>query len=52
MYGNKLASTGVGVTLFGVYLGEWWIVAAVVALVLTGALMVRATKSLRKDGGL
>lgn len=52
MYGNQLAKTGVGVTLFGVYLGEWWLVALVIALIVAGALIVRATKTFRRDGGL
>jgi hypothetical protein len=52
VYGNKLAATGVGVTIFGFYIGEWWVVAIVVALIVAGALAIRATKSMRQDGGI
>jgi len=51
MYGNQLAQTGIGVTVFGVYVGEWWAVGMAVGLALMGALLVRATKPFRRDVG-
>lgn len=50
-YGS-MAATGLGVTLFGVYFGEWWIIGVVLALMLIGALVVRSTKPFRRDGGM
>jgi hypothetical protein len=52
MYGNQLAKTGVGVTVFGFYVGQWWLVAIAVGLVIAGALAVRLTRPFRRDGGL
>lgn len=49
---RSLASTGVGITIFGVYFGEWWIIALVLALMVTGALVIRSTKPFRRDGGM
>lgn len=49
MYGNRLASTGGGVVVLGVATNQWWMVAGAVALVVAGALLVRATRPLRKD---
>jgi hypothetical protein len=49
MYGNKLASTGLGVSLFGTYLGEWQLVLLTAGLVLAGALLVRASRPFRRD---
>ncbi|MCP2330661.1 hypothetical protein G443_000931 [Actinoalloteichus cyanogriseus DSM 43889] len=39
-YGS-LAATGTGVTLGGVVLGQLWLVLLALALVLTGALVIR-----------
>jgi hypothetical protein len=49
MYGNQLAKTGLGVSLFGTYLGEWQLVLITVACVVAGALLVRASRPFRKD---
>lgn len=49
MYGNQLAKTGVGVSLFGAYLDMWQLVLATVVAVLLGALFVRTTRPFRKD---
>jgi hypothetical protein len=49
MYGNQLAKTGLGVSLFGTYLGEWKLVVLAIGLTLFGALAVRASRPFRRD---
>ncbi len=42
MYGNQLATTGMAtVTVGGVMLGGWWLLAVSVLLVLVGTALVR-----------
>lgn len=40
---DELATTGSGLSLFGIAVGQTWLVAAAFALTLGGALLVRAT---------
>ncbi|MGW2938811.1 hypothetical protein ACWDA7_45305 [Streptomyces sp. NPDC001156] len=47
--GGSLAATGIGVSVFGYYIGQWQLVLLAIAMVMAGALVVRATKPLRRD---
>ncbi|MEV8246128.1 hypothetical protein ACFWJV_25500 [Streptomyces rochei] len=40
---DELATTGSGLSLFGIALGQTWLVAVAFALTLAGALLVRVT---------
>ncbi|MFI6816088.1 hypothetical protein ACIBG7_27035 [Nonomuraea sp. NPDC050328] len=48
-YGKALPFTGLGIPIFGVVMGEAWLVAIVVALLLGGAVAVRLTWRRGKD---
>lgn len=40
-YGKTLPVTGAGVTAFGVYIGQLWLVALAVGLVAIGAILLK-----------
>lgn len=40
-YGKTLPMTGAGVSLFGLYFGQLWLVVVAVTLVTVGALLLR-----------
>ncbi|MEU9021508.1 hypothetical protein [Actinomadura sp. NPDC048394] len=48
-YGKTLPFTGLGIPVFGVVLGETWLAAIAVGLVLIGAIAVRLTWRRDKD---
>lgn len=50
-YGKTLPITGAGITIGGIFLGQLWLVAIAVTLVLAGALLIRLTFRRGKKAG-
>lgn len=42
-YGKTLPMTGAGVTAFGIYIGQLWLIAAALGLVAVGAILIKLT---------
>lgn len=42
-YGKSLPMTGGGITIAGIFIGQLWLLAAVIALVAVGAVLIRVS---------